>query len=79
MLTQGPAPDPKCELNITFLTLPHPLHSPICAKDFMVTVFLLEVMRGWEGWGWFIYFRAWMGVQGVGIFFLFFVLFLCLC
>ena len=29
MLTQGLAPDPKCELNITsFLTLPQPLHCP---------------------------------------------------
>ena len=46
MLTQGLAPDPKCELNITFLTLPHPLHCPICANDVMVTVLLLQVMRG---------------------------------
>ena len=52
MLTQEPAPDPKCELNITsFLTLPHPLHCPICAKDIMVIVLLLQVMGGWEGWG----------------------------
>ena len=51
MLTQGPAPDPKCELNTTsFLTFPHPLHCPICAKD-MVTVLLLKVMGRWEGWG----------------------------
>ena len=47
MLTQGPAPDPKCELNITpFLALPHPLHCPICARDIMVTVLLLKVMGG---------------------------------
>ena len=52
MLTQGSAPDPKCELNIpSFLTLPHPLHCPIFAKDFMVIVVLLQVMGGWEGWG----------------------------
>ena len=51
MLTRGPAPDPKYELNITsFLTLSHPLHCPICAKDIMVTVLLLQVMGGWEGW-----------------------------
>ena len=51
MLTQGPASDPKCGLNITsFLTLPHRLHFPICAKDIMVTVLLLQVMRKWEGW-----------------------------
>ena len=52
MLTQGPAPDPKCELNISsFLTLLYPLHCPICAKDIMVTTFLLQVMGGWEGCG----------------------------
>ena len=52
MLTQGPAPDPKCELNITsFLTLPHPLHCLICAKDVMVIILLLQVMGEWEGWG----------------------------
>ena len=43
--------DPKCELNITFLTLPHPLHYPICAKDIMVIVLLFQVMGGREGWG----------------------------
>ena len=37
MLNQGHAPDSKCELNITSsLTLSHPLHPPICAKDIMV-------------------------------------------
>ena len=70
MLTQGPAPDPKCELNITsFLTLPHPLYCPICAKDIMVTVLLLQVMGdrkvgggsfilgfGWGDRGWVSYF-----------------------
>ena len=45
MLTQGPAPDPKCDLNITsFFTLPHPLHCPISAKHIMVIVLLLQVM-----------------------------------
>ena len=29
----------------------HPLHCPICAKDIMITVLLLQVMGGWEGWG----------------------------
>ena len=52
MLTEGPAPDPKCELNITsFLTLPHPLHCPICAKDIMVTVLLFQVIGGMERFG----------------------------
>ena len=51
-MTQGPPPDPKCKLNITpFLTLPHPLHCPICPKDIMVSVLLVQVMGGWEGWG----------------------------
>ena len=52
MLTQGPAPDSKCELNIiSFLTLPYLLHFPICAKDIMVTIFQLQVKGGGEGWG----------------------------
>ena len=34
------------ELNIRpFLALPHLLHCPICAKDIMVTVLLLQVME----------------------------------
>ena len=45
MLTQGPAPDPKCESNITsFFTLPHPLHCPIRTKDNMVTVLLFQII-----------------------------------
>ena len=45
MLTQGPTPDSKCELNITlFLTPPQSLYCPICAKGIMVTVTLLQVM-----------------------------------
>ena len=52
MLTQGPTPFPKCELNITsLLSLSHPLHCPICTKDIMVTVLLLQVMGRWEDWG----------------------------
>ena len=79
MLTQGPASNSNCELNITLLTLPHPLHCLICVKDIMVTVLLLQVMEGCEGWGWFIYVRVWVGGQGVGIiFFLVFVLLLCI-
>ena len=39
MLTQGPAPDPKCKLNISsFLTLPHPSDCLICANDIMTIV-----------------------------------------
>ena len=34
MLTQGPAPDPKCKLNIlSFLTLPHLLDGLICTRN----------------------------------------------
>ena len=80
MLTERPAPDPKCELNITsLLTLSHPLHCLICAEDVMVIV-LFQVMGDGKVGGWFIYVRVWVGGQGVGIiFFLFFVLFLCCC
>ena len=79
MLTQGPTPDLKCELNITlFLTLPYSLHCLICAKDTMIIVMFLQVMGGWEGWGWFIYVRV--GGQGMGIiFFLIFCSVLCCC
>ena len=50
MLTQRPAPYPKCELNIiSFLTLLHPLHCPICFKNIIVTLLLLQVIGGWEG------------------------------
>ena len=51
MLTQGPAPDPNCEFNITSRTLTHQLHCCICAKDIMINVLLLQVIGGWEGWG----------------------------
>ena len=50
VLIEGPVPNLKCELKITFVTLSHPLHCPICAKDIMVTVLLLQVMEGWGGW-----------------------------
>ena len=45
LLTQGPAPDSKCKLNISsFLTLPYPLDCFNCAKDIMIIVLLLEMM-----------------------------------
>ena len=62
MLTEEPAPDPKCKLNISsILTLPNPL-CLICAKDIMIIVLLLQMMedvkvgRGFHlceclGWG----------------------------
>ena len=66
MLTQGPAPDPKCRLNITsFLTFPHTLHCLICAKDIMSTVLLLQEIEGQESWGrGLIYVRVLVGEQG---------------
>ena len=81
MLTQGLAPDPKCELNITsFLTLPHPLHCPISAKDIMVIVLLLQMMGdGKVGGGLFILGFGWGDRGWVYFFFLFLVLFLCCC
>ena len=54
MLTQWPAPDPKSKLNISFLTLPYPIDCFICAKDLMIIVLLLQMIGGWEVWGWFI-------------------------
>ena len=81
MLNQGPASDPRYELNITsFLILSHALRCLICAKDIMVTLLLLQVIGVGKVWGWFIYARVWVGEQGVGIIFsLFCVLFFCCC
>ena len=59
MLTQGPAPDPKCKLNISsFLTLPHLSDCLICTRNSMPIVLLLQMMGAWDRWGvvagWFI-------------------------
>ena len=52
MLTQGPAPDPKCKLNISsFLTLPHLLDYLICSRTSLSIVLLLGMMGGWYRWG----------------------------
>ena len=66
MLTQGSAPDPKCKLNITFLTLPHPLHCLICGKDIMIIVLLLPVMGDGKFGGWLIDVKVWAGGERVG-------------
>ena len=73
MLTQEPVPDPKCELNITsFLTLPHPLHCLICAKDIMVILLLLQVMGdGKVGGGSFMLGFGWGDRGWVSCFFYF--------
>ena len=68
MLTQGPAPDPKCKLNISsFLTLPHLSDCLICTRNSVCIVFLLEMVWGWDRWGWLIYNKVWEGGQGVSI------------
>ena len=42
MVTQGPAPDSKCKLNISsFLTLPHLLDSLICTRNSVSIAMLL--------------------------------------
>ena len=68
MLTQGPAPNPKCKLIISsFLTLPHLLDCLICTRNAMSIVLLLQMMGGWDRWGWLIYIGVWVGGQVVGI------------
>ena len=68
MLTQGPAPDPKCKLIISsFLTLTHLLDCLICTRNSLSIVLLLQMIGGWDKWGWSIYIRVWVGGQGVGI------------
>ena len=79
MLTQGPAPDPKCKLNISsFLTLPHLSDCLICTRNSMSILLLLQMVGGrdqWEG-GWLINSMMWEGGQGVGIILKFLFLFL---
>ena len=49
MLTEGPAPDPKCKLNISsFLRLPHLSYCLICTSNSMSIVLLLQMVRGWD-------------------------------
>ena len=51
MLIQGPAPDPKCKLNISsFLTLPHLLDCLISTRN-SVSFVLLEWWRDGIGGG----------------------------
>ena len=70
MLTQGPALDPKCKLNISsFLTVPHLLDCLICTR------ISCPLCSGYEWWGdgidggwwggggWLIHIRVWMGGQ----------------
>ena len=51
MLTQGPARDPKCKLNMpSFLTLPHLSDCVICTRNSMSIVLLLRMVGGWDIW-----------------------------
>ena len=51
MLTQGPAPDPKCKMIISsFLRPPHLLDCLACTKNAISIVLLLNIMGGWDKW-----------------------------
>ena len=51
MLTQGPAPDPKCKMIISsFLRPPHLLNCLACTKNAISIVLLLNIMGGWDKW-----------------------------
>ena len=51
MLTQGPAPDPKCNLSISsFLKLSHLLDCLIFTMNAMSVVSLLQMMVGGDKW-----------------------------
>ena len=71
MLTQGPAPDPMCKLNVSsFLTLPHLSDCFSCTRNSVSIVLFLGIMWGWDRWrggAWLIHIRVWVGGQGVGI------------
>ena len=74
LLTQGPAPDPKCKLNISsFLTLPHLSDYLICTGNSMSIVLLLQMVGGWDRWG------GGEGEGGCSSFFFFFTCALVLC
>ena len=52
MLTQGPAPDPKCKSNISsFLTLPHLSDCLVYIRNSVSIVFLLEMVGEWDRLG----------------------------
>ena len=72
MLTQGPAPDLKCNLIIsTFLTLPHLLDCLICTCSlYYYKQWGYGIGGGGEGergGRWWIYIRVWVGRQALGI------------
>ena len=51
-------PDLKCKFHL----FPYSLICLICAKDIMIIV--LQMIRGWKGWGWFTCVNVW--VEGIG-------------
>lgn len=52
MLTQRFTPDHKCKLVVlSFLTLTYLLDCPICARNLMPLVLLLQMAMGWGRWG----------------------------
>ena len=52
MLTHGPAPDPKCKLNISsFLIFPHLSDCLTCTRNSVSIVLLLSMIGEWDGWG----------------------------
>ena len=52
MQTQGPAPDPKCKLNISsFLTFPPLSDCHICTRNSMSSVLLLQMVGDGIGGG----------------------------
>ena len=68
MLTQGPAPDRKCKLNISStLTLPPLLDCLICARNSMSILLLLQMLGDGMGGGWLFFIKVWVGGLGVGI------------
>ena len=79
MLTQGPALDPKCKLIISsFLTLPHLLDCLNFTRNAMSIVLSLQILGDGIGGGWLIFIKVWVGGQGVGTIFFFFLRF-CIC
>ena len=80
MLTQGPAPDPKCKLIISsFHTLPHLLDCLVCTSNAMSIVLLLQIMGGWDRWGMVDSCYGVGGETGGGYHLIVFVFFLCFC
>ena len=51
MLAQGPTPEPKCKLNISFLTLPDLSDRLVCTRNSMSIVLLLQMVVGCDRWG----------------------------